>query len=1573
MGSVNKQMATLGKIAGKAAKFTMAGMAAAGSAVAGIAAASVEVGKAFESQMSTVAAISGATGQDFAAMEAKAKEMGATTQFSATEAGQAMEYMAMAGWKSADMVDGIEGIMNLAAASGEELASTSDIVTDALTAFGMTASDSGHFADVLAAASSNANTNVSMLGESFKYVAPIAGTLGYTAEDTSIALGLMANAGIKGSQAGTSLKTALARMAGPVGKQAEAMKELGISMADSEGNTKSLMEVMQDLRSSIGSVNVDLVDAEGNARGYDDIIADLSKSTEGLSKVQQIEAAATIFGKDAMSGMLAIVNASESDFNKLTAAIGDSAGAAERMAAVRLDNLEGDITLLKSALEGLGIEIYQGMNAPLREAAQEASGYVAQMNAAFQEGGFAGLAKSIGDVASDALTQIADRAPEFIDMAATLIDGFVDGIDQNSNKMGSAMGRLIVALASAVVRLAPRLLVTGANLLLQIGRGIIQHLPELGAAAKEAIAYLMNAAKETLGEYVDFLGDDSIAPFEKFIALIPAVAAGFAAFRGISGISKKISGFIGSIKNVGKTGPQFTKVSNEMSAAAKNILGAGAGFALAAAGVWLLADAAIRITDAGPGAVAALAVMGAGIAGLMVIAAKMGPQLKASEKGFLAFGGAILMIAGGMSLMAFAAIQLAGAGPMAFASLALMEGGIIALLAIAGAMGPQLSSSAAGLLAFGGAILMAAGGMSLMAFAATQIAAAGTPAIVALGIMVGGLAGLMALAGAMGPQLTVASVGLIAFGAGIALAATGLYIMAQAAIQLAAAGAPAQIAMAVLAAGILAFGVVAGVLSPLLLAGAAALAAFGAALAIVSAAALLGSVALTVISTALPALSAYGATGALAIMQLGTAMTVFAGGAAMAGVGAGAAALGFGALAMAGAAAALAFAPLALEMTAIAAAIAIIASGASTGAAGISSLRESSSGMVASMGKLALAFAPVAAAIVPFAAAVTAGAAATLVFAAALAASGAALLLVGAGALAVGAGLQLITVTLTAFRAAAATMGTSAGMITQALLQTAVGAAPAATAFLVLSPPMVAAAAASGVLAVALTATGAVLMIIAAGAAASGATIMIMSAALTAAVTSGNLAAVAMMALTTALLSVSPPLIAGTTAILAFSAAVIAFTAGAVAAALGFGALALAGAAAALAFAPLALEMTAIAAAIAIIASGASTGAAGISSLRESSSGMVKSMGKLALAFAQVAAAIAPFAASAAAGAAAGAALSAALMATGVGLLLVKTGVSGIGTALNLAVSAITAFHASASTMGASSSMVTAALAKFAKAFAVVSAPMSAFRANAQTTFSGIRTLVIASTTATTTQFIALWRAAQSTVTAAWISYRSSFASAWNGVHSYAVDAARNTAQQIKAAFENMTITVPRPRLPHVSVSYSTQGTGDEQVKVPDFSVSYFANGAIMTAPTLFGMVGGEAGPEGIIPLDPFWNRLDSAVAAAVQQHSADSSGPLDRAMQDAAGLERIQQSAASGVDSRAKEVYSDITNHTTVNRSNDNRSSDDSIKIVYSPQITIQGNADKGDVQQAVQQSQADFAHMMEDYNWQNMRTSMA
>lgn len=300
----------------------------------------------------------------------------------------------------------------------------------------------------------------------------------------------------------------------------------------------------------------------------------------------------------------------------------------------------------------------------------------------------------------------------------------------------------------------------------------------------------------------------------------------------------KVGKAIGSIgkKTKGMSAP-LKEGSSVMSAAAKNALGFGIGFAAAAAGVWILVKAAKELAAAGPGAQIATVLMAGGIIALMAVAAQLAPKLQAGTQGLLAFGGAILMAGAGMSLMAMAATQVAAAGPMAFASLALMEGGIIALLAVAGAMGPQLAGASAGLLAFGGAVLMAAAGMSLMAMAATQVAAAGPMAIAALTIMEVGMIAMMAVAGALGPALTAASVGLIAFGASIVLAATGCLIMVQAATQIASAGPAAQIALALLAAGLIAFGAIAGALAPILLAGAAAIAALGAALTLVAAAA----------------------------------------------------------------------------------------------------------------------------------------------------------------------------------------------------------------------------------------------------------------------------------------------------------------------------------------------------------------------------------------------------------------------------------------------------------------------------------------------------------------------------------------------------------------------------------------------------------------------------------------------------------------------------------------------------------------------------------------------------------------
>ena len=300
-------------------------------AAAGAAGVSLSVGSAvsnyssFEQGMSEVKAISGATEDEFAALTQKAQEMGATTKFTATESAEAMKYMAMAGWKSEDMISGIGGIMNLAAASGEDLGSTSDIVTDALTAFGLSAKDSGHFADVLAEASADSNTNVAMLGESFKYAAPLMGSMGYSAEDTATYLGLMANAGVKGSMAGTTLRTAISNLAAPTKAMQTAMDKYGISLTDEQGNMKTLSGVMDNVRSSLS----------------------------GLSEDEQAAAVKTIFGKQAMSGMLAIINASEDDYDALSESIHNCDGAADEMAATMLDNLTGSVTLFQSAFEGV--------------------------------------------------------------------------------------------------------------------------------------------------------------------------------------------------------------------------------------------------------------------------------------------------------------------------------------------------------------------------------------------------------------------------------------------------------------------------------------------------------------------------------------------------------------------------------------------------------------------------------------------------------------------------------------------------------------------------------------------------------------------------------------------------------------------------------------------------------------------------------------------------------------------------------------------------------------------------------------------------------------------------------------------------------------------------------------------------------------------------------------------------------------------------------------------------------------------------------------------------------------------
>ena len=350
-------------------------------AVAGLGAAAVKTAADFDTSMSKVAAVSGATGDDLDALRDKAREMGAKTKFSASEAADAMNYMAMAGWKTGDMLEGIEGIMNLAAASGEDLATTSDIVTDALTAFGLTAQDSGHFADILAAASSNANTNVAMMGETFKYCAPIAGALGFSAEDTAEAIGLMANAGIKSTQAGTALRTIMNNLAGEVKITGSALGEVTIATTNTDGSMRDLSDILSDCRGAFSQ----------------------------LSESEQAAAAEALVGKNAMSGFLALMNAGEGDIEKLSSAIDSCSdtfvktvdgaiipmsqaleegvdwieeynGVSEQMAAVMQDNLGGQLTILKSQIQELAISFGEMLMPAIRAIVSKVQAFVDKLN-----------------------------------------------------------------------------------------------------------------------------------------------------------------------------------------------------------------------------------------------------------------------------------------------------------------------------------------------------------------------------------------------------------------------------------------------------------------------------------------------------------------------------------------------------------------------------------------------------------------------------------------------------------------------------------------------------------------------------------------------------------------------------------------------------------------------------------------------------------------------------------------------------------------------------------------------------------------------------------------------------------------------------------------------------------------------------------------------------------------------------------------------------------------------------------------------------------------------------------------
>ncbi len=570
---------SVGKKAGDAIKKSVTGFTAAAAAVGGFGAAAVKSGMSFDATMSEVSAISGAAGKDFDSLRAKALEMGAKTKFSATEAAEAMTYMAMAGWKAGDMIGGIEGIMDLAAASGEDLASTSDIVTDALSAFGLQAKDSGRFADVLAAASTSANTNVGMMGETFKYVAPVAGALGYSAEDTAISIGLMANQGIKASQAGTSLRSILTRL------------------ATNAGETKTQMGALSVLTQELG---VEFYNTDGTTRNLNDVLVDSRAAWAGLSQEQQISYSKIIAGQEAMSGWLALMNAAPADIEKVTTAIYDCDGAAKEMSKTMIDNLQGDLTLLGSAFESLQIAISDSLTPTLREFAQFGQKAMANLLEGFQSGGTTGFFSALTGIVTEGITLLAEKAPQFAQVSMQFIDSLATGILNARDKIiqsaaqifmilvqgldswmsshlselldfgkkivdslfqgfvsagdviAKYIGEFIPLIAEAFAKYHEALFTVGIDILGAIGRGIVENKGKIRETAKEMIANMVTALRDNAPDIIEGAVALLNALVEAVIANLPLILeAGaeivLALVSGISGNLPAITVVVGLI------------------------------------------------------------------------------------------------------------------------------------------------------------------------------------------------------------------------------------------------------------------------------------------------------------------------------------------------------------------------------------------------------------------------------------------------------------------------------------------------------------------------------------------------------------------------------------------------------------------------------------------------------------------------------------------------------------------------------------------------------------------------------------------------------------------------------------------------------------------------------------------------------------------------------------------------------------------------------------------------------------------------------------------------------------------
>lgn len=799
-------------------------------------AGAINAGANFENAMSSVAAISGATGSDFDRLSEKAKQLGKFTQYTASETASAMEYMAMAGWKTEDMLNGIEGVMDLAAASGEDLAGVSDIVTDAMTAFGLSAdgttkiikdgftkevSNASHFADVLAAASANSNTNVAMLGESFKYAAPVAGSLGYSVEDTAIALGLMASSGLKSSMAGSSLRTILTNLAKPTDDISDAMDYLGISLQNGDGSMKSLMDIVTDLRGAFGQCKMPMdqfqenlakldekyANGELTEKKYNEALADLTEKAYGAEGALKAKYAATLAGKEGMSGLLSIVSAAPEDFDKLTNAIYNSDGAAKEMAEIKMDNLRHDVVKLQSAMEGLGITAFNQVGGKMRGLVGIATETVGKIDEKLASG--KGIEKAV-----DKIESMVEKAKPYWDIFKT-----------DALEAGTALGDAAGAIIGDIKKLSGSFGSTESienfsTTLGEVKDGIVAVSGFLEKHS-DAIAKVAVALPKLLIAYKGFKIVKAVAPF---VGAFTGAVGGLAK----AGLGKIAPGLFGVSKGQEAVGKSSGGSAKKMVASAKAFMMMGVGVLAISAGFYLLAQSAIAVANAGPGAIAVFAGLIGVVVGLAVGMTKMfssmsggSKKLTAMAPALLALGAAVLMISAGLALLAYSSIQLASAGPLAIGCMVGMVAAIALLAVGAAALGPALTAGAVGFIAFGAAIVLVATG-ALIASAALAVVSAVLPSIVQYGIQ--GAVAIAQLGTSMivfGTGAAVGGVGATVLGVGLALVGVTALAAAAGVIALAAGAAVLGASLVMAGAGL----TIMGAAFPLVAAGAKASAA----------------------------------------------------------------------------------------------------------------------------------------------------------------------------------------------------------------------------------------------------------------------------------------------------------------------------------------------------------------------------------------------------------------------------------------------------------------------------------------------------------------------------------------------------------------------------------------------------------------------------------------------------------------------------------------------------------------------------------------------------------------------------